>query len=91
MSSALSQLPSLDLPSVRGLGILLAIYIALVGPVNYLLLRWFRRLHWAWITIPLLTLIFSAGSFGIGYAMRGTDLILNHIAVVEPSLTIRGT
>ncbi|MBV7332706.1 hypothetical protein KFU94_31645 [Chloroflexi bacterium TSY] len=85
MSSALSQLPSLDLPSVRGLGILLAIYIALVGPVNYLLLRWFRRLHWAWITIPLLTLIFSAGSFGIGYAMRGTDLILNHIAVVEPS------
>jgi hypothetical protein len=39
MSYALNNLPALDLPSMRGLGILLVIYIILVGPVNYLLLR----------------------------------------------------
>ena len=36
MTYALSNLPSLDLPSVRGLSILLSIYILIVGPINYL-------------------------------------------------------
>ena len=83
MNYALSNLPSLDLPSIRGIGILLAIYILLVGPVNYLILRWRKRLHLAWITIPVFTIAFSAGAFSLGYAMRGTDLIMNKIAVVE--------
>jgi hypothetical protein len=83
MPYALSNMPALDLPSVRGLAMLLGIYILLVGPVNYLVLRWRKRLHWAWITIPLVTGIFSAGAFGMGYIMRGTDLILNKIALIE--------
>lgn len=83
MNYALSNLPSLDLPSIRGLGILLVFYVVLVGPVNYVVLRWRKRLHWAWITIPLITLAFSAGAFGLGYALHGTDLILNKIAIVE--------
>lgn len=85
MGWALSQLPSLDLPSIRWIGILLGVYILLVGPINYLLLRSMRRLHFAWFTIPLLTVAFTAGTFGLGYAMRGTDLILNHIAVIQPN------
>lgn len=89
MGYALSQLPSLDLPSIRGLGLLLVLYVVLVGPVNYLVLRWRRRLHWAWFTIPLMTMSFSAGAFGLGYAMRGSDLILNKIAVIE--LRLDGT
>jgi len=82
MTYALSNLPSLDLPSIRGLGILLTVYVALVGPVNYGVLRWRKRLHWAWVTIPAITLAFSGGAFGLGYALRGTDLILNKIAIV---------
>jgi hypothetical protein len=83
MTYALSNLPAMDLPSVRGLALLLGFYIALVGPINYLLLRWQRRLHWAWVTIPMITVIFSAGAFGLGYVMRGTDLLLNRIVVAE--------
>jgi hypothetical protein len=82
MSYALSNLPALDLPSIRGLGVLLLLYVVLVGPANYLVLRWKKRLHWAWGTIPLITVAFSAGAFGLGYALRGTDLILNKIAVI---------
>jgi hypothetical protein len=83
MAYALSRLPALDLPSIRSLGLLLTLYVVLVGPVNYLLLRWRKRLHWAWVSIPTITLAFSAGAFGLGYALRGTDLILNKIAVIE--------
>ena len=91
MIYALSNLPALALPSVRGLGILLMAYILLVGPINYLVLRWRKRLHWAWVTIPALTLAFSGGAFGLGYALRGTDLILNQIAIVtaQPDGTAR--
>ncbi|UCC64132.1 MAG: hypothetical protein JSV36_03475, partial [Anaerolineae bacterium] len=66
MAQALSNLPALDLPSIRGLGLLLASYVLLVGPVNYFLLRWRSRLHWAWVTIPLITVVFSVGAFGLG-------------------------
>ncbi len=83
MTYALSNLPSLDLPSIRGLGVLLVLYVVLVGPVNYLALRWRKRLHWGWVTIPLITVAFSAGAFGLGYTMRGSDLILNKIAVID--------
>lgn len=82
MASALSNIPALDLPSIRGLGILLAVYIILVGPINYLILRSRQRLHWAWVTIPLLTISFSTGAFGLAYSLRGSDLLLNRIAVI---------
>lgn len=79
----LSNIPSLDLPSIKWLSILLGLYILLVGPVNYLVLRHSRRMHLAWVTIPVITAVFTGGAFGIGYSMRGSDLILNKIALVE--------
>lgn len=81
---ALSNMPTLDLPSIKWLGILLIIYVILIGPVNYLVLRWRKRLQLAWVTIPVITLAFAGGAFGVGYAMRGTDVIMNKIAVIEP-------
>ncbi len=83
IGNALSNIPSLDLPSARGVVILLGIYILLVGPVNYLFLRWRKKLHWGWVTIPVITIVFSAMSFGIGYAKRGSDLIVNKIAIIQ--------
>ncbi|HSJ58027.1 MAG TPA: hypothetical protein VLC95_12645 [Anaerolineae bacterium] len=81
MVYSLSNLPALDLPSVGALATLLTVYIVLVGPVNYLVLRRARRLQWAWITIPALTLLFSAGAFGLGYALRGSNVIVNQIGI----------
>jgi len=84
LGNALSNIPSLDLPSASAIVVLLAIYVLLVGPVNYLFLRWRKKLQWAWITIPVITLAFSGMSFGLGYAKRGTDLIINKIAIIQP-------
>jgi hypothetical protein len=83
MINALTNLPSLDLPSVRWVVLLLAIYILLVGPANYLILRRARRLAWAWVTIPAMTLTFSVGAYGVGYGLRGGEVILNKLSVIE--------
>lgn len=85
VASNLGNIPALDLPSIQWLSLLLGIYILLVGPVNYLALRRLRRLQLAWATIPVLTLLFSAGAFSIGYWLRGSDVILNQIALITPN------
>ena len=87
MSVALNNLPALDLPSLRLLTVLLGVYILLIGPINYLLLRRFARLDWAWVTIPLITILFSVGSFSIGTLTRGDEVILNQISIIPLSPT----
>jgi hypothetical protein len=85
--SAVSQLPSLALPPIGSLLLLLAGYIVLVGPVNYLILRRLDRREWAWITIPALIVGFSVAAYGIGAVLRGSDVIVHEIAIVRGSTT----
>jgi len=81
--SAVQNLPSLALPPIGGLLVLLLGYIVLVGPVNYLVLRWLDRREWAWVTIPALIVVFTVGAFGFGSALRGSDLIVHEVAIVR--------
>ncbi|HEY6012646.1 MAG TPA: hypothetical protein VIU37_01515, partial [Candidatus Limnocylindrales bacterium] len=81
--SAVSQLPSLALPPVGGLIVLLAAYILLIGPVNYLILRRLDRREWAWLTMPVLVVVFTVGAYGFGIALRGNDVIVNEVAIVR--------
>lgn len=83
IASAVTTLPSLAVPPIGGLLVLLLGYVVLVGPVNYLLLRRIDRREWAWATIPALTLAVAAGAFGIGATLRGTDVVLHEVAVVR--------
>jgi hypothetical protein len=81
--SAVSNLPSLALPPIGGLLVLLVGYIILIGPVNYLVLRRIDRREWAWVTVPALIVVFTAGSFGFGALLRGSDVILHEVAIVR--------
>jgi hypothetical protein len=81
--SAVMNLPSLALPPIGGLFVLLLGYIVLVGPVTYLVLRRLDRREWAWVTAPALIAVFTAGSFGIGGLLRGSDVIVNEVGIVS--------
>jgi hypothetical protein len=80
---AVSNLPSLALPPITGLLVLLLGYIILVGPVNYLVLKRLDRREWAWITVPALIAVFTVGAFGIGSLLRGSDVIVHQVAIVR--------
>jgi len=81
--NAVSQLPALALPPISGLLALLIAYILLIGPVNYLILKRLDRREWAWITMPILIVVFAAGAYAYGAALRGSDVIVNQIAIVR--------
>lgn len=80
---AVYQLPNLALPPTSGLLILIAAYILIIGPINYIVLRRLDRRELAWITMPVLVLTFAAASFGYGALLRGTDVTVNEIAIVR--------
>jgi hypothetical protein len=80
---AVTNLPSLALPPIGGLLVLLFGYILLVGPVNYLVLRRLDRREWAWVTVPALIAVFTVGSFGIGALLRGSEVIVHEVAIVR--------
>jgi hypothetical protein len=81
--SLLGTMPGLALPSIEGLLVLLLGYILLIGPVNYLVLRRLDRREWAWVTMPLLVVGFTVAAFAIGFVLRGTDVIVNQVALVR--------
>ena len=83
MSYPLSNLPSLDIPSIRALGILLILYIVVIGPVNFLFLKFKNKFHLAWVTIPVLTILFALGAFGLAYSLRGNDIMINKLSVID--------
>lgn len=80
---AVSQLPTLALPPIRGLLAMLGAYILLIGPINYLILKRLDRREWAWITMPILVLVFAVGAYAYGAALRGSDVIVNEVAIVR--------
>ena len=83
MSYPLSNLPSLDIPSIRALGILLILYIIVIGPVNFVILKLKNKFHLAWVTIPVLTILFALGAFGLAYSLRGNDIMINKLSVID--------
>lgn len=80
---AVSELPALALPPIGGLLLLLFGYIALIGPINYLILRKLDRREWAWVTMPVLIAVFAVGAYAFGSALRGSDVIVNEVAIVR--------
>jgi len=78
----LGQAYARGLPALQVYVFLIVLYVLALGPGNYLLLRWRRRLEWSWVTIPVVAVLFGAGSFGIAYARNGGDVLVNVDSVV---------
>jgi hypothetical protein len=84
-STALSTLPELALPSFIYICCWLGLYIIIIGPVNYLVLRRIapRRMELAWVTVPALVVIFTSMAYFSGYAYRGTKPIMNRMMLAQ--------
>ncbi|MBV9792098.1 MAG: hypothetical protein JOZ51_28185, partial [Chloroflexi bacterium] len=82
-ASVLTLLPVLAVPPMTTLAIVLGLYLLIIGPGLYLLLRRLDCQAWGWVAVPLVTIVFSLGAYGYGLRLRGSDTILNQISIVE--------
>lgn len=83
--SAVESLPTLALPTGLNLFLFLLIYVATIGPANYLVLRQLGRAQWGWVTTPAITLFFVLLAYITGFQLKGNDLIVNQMSVAYGS------
>lgn len=62
-------------PNIFLILLLLVAYVVSVGPMNFRMLSRRRKLEWAWITVPVIVLIFSLLIYGLGVLTKGGQLI----------------
>jgi hypothetical protein len=80
--TAVSTLAQRTLPNAGTLILFMMIYILLIGPVNYQVLKRRGQREMAWVTIPILVLIFSGIAYATGFGLRGNAPILNQMSIV---------
>ncbi|OQY34833.1 MAG: hypothetical protein B6243_05200 [Anaerolineaceae bacterium 4572_5.2] len=80
---ATSRFQNLELPATSLVFGILIVYIVLLGPVQYLVMKRLKKLEWSWITIPIIILTFTLGLIFTGWGLRGEKPRLNHLAVVH--------
>jgi hypothetical protein len=83
LSSTLGNLPGLDLPSLQLTGVLVLLYVLLVGPVNYVVLGAMRRRALAWVTVPLIAVVAAGGAYGAGVFTKGRSVQANQITILH--------
>ncbi|MEP7289572.1 MAG: hypothetical protein ABI947_27805 [Chloroflexota bacterium] len=80
---AANLIKGVRLPDVFQLLRFLGLYILIIGPVNYLVLRWLKRPELAWVTIPIIIIATSVLAYLTGFSLRGTQATINRIALVQ--------
>ncbi len=64
--------------------LLVGIYIVLIGPGDYFFVkRILRRTELTWVTFPLIVLGVSAAAYGIANRMKGDQLRVNQVEIVD--------
>ncbi|MEW6207865.1 MAG: hypothetical protein AB1631_05820 [Acidobacteriota bacterium] len=79
----LFELAEIKPPSANYFLLFLLAYILVVGPINYLALRWTKKLDLAWITIPAVVLLFTAVSVTVAQLSRGGATLAADVTFVE--------
>jgi len=90
---ALANIPVASVPPPAALLAYLCTYFLVLVPLNYFILKRMRRPEWAWITIPVLILLFTLAGYIGGFQARGRRPLLRQISVMRqtagvPSATV---
>lgn len=59
------------------------LYLLLIGPVDYLVLRWLKREVLTWVTFPVTILVFSGLALAGTTYVKGTQTVLTRFEIIE--------
>ena len=79
----LFHLAEIKPPSPKYVLLFLLMYVLMLGPINYLVLRWKRKTDLAWLTIPAVVITFAVVSVTVAQIGRGAASIVADASLVE--------
>jgi len=82
LDNAIKQFPSIKQPPFGMLVLFFALYILVVAPVLFLILRAFDRREWAWWIIPIVSIACSFVIFNVGAADKN-QMLAHSLRTVE--------
>src|SRR5437773_189997 len=83
----LETFPEVPVISFGWVALFILLYIIVVGPLDYLFLKKVvKRLELTWVTFPVVVLVVSAGAYFTAYYIKGNDLRINKVDVVDIDL-----
>jgi len=95
LRSALDQFDTIPLVSFSSVAMLIVLYLLLIGPADYFLLRRLvGRMEWTWVTFPLIVVMFCLLATWLVQRTKGSRLLVNQVDLIDidvPSGMLRGT
>jgi hypothetical protein len=85
ISDVVLHVPQLNAPDILSVALFLGLYIIVLVPINYFVLKKLDRREWAWVTIPALVVLVSLGAYGVGYSSKGGSMFYNRATLLETS------
>ncbi|MDP4178228.1 MAG: hypothetical protein Q8900_07835, partial [Bacillota bacterium] len=83
ITNALNYIPELPMPKGYYFIIIFSVYILLVGLVNYIVLKKLGKRELMWITVPVMSIIFSAIMFFSGVTTRISKPVANVLSIIN--------
>jgi hypothetical protein len=77
------RFPDVAAPEIGGLFLLIILYLIVVGPLDYLLLRMLKRLEYTWFTFPAYVVLFTLFILLVGGAFIQRAAHQREVAVVD--------
>lgn len=88
IDAGLSSFTEVTVVPFSTVALLILLYIALIGPVDYFVLKKiFGRLELTWITFPLIVVGVSVASYFSAYWMKGDQVRVNRVEMLDIDTT----
>jgi hypothetical protein len=64
-------------------GLVVLVYVILIGPVNFLVLGALHRRALSWVTLPLIAVLVAAGAYGGAILTKGQSVQTNQVSILH--------
>ena len=81
-SNSVEYIPKDKMPSFKFIFILIGIFIVIVGPINYIVLKKLDKREKAWFSVPVIVLIFTLVMYIWGLGTSFKDPLMNNVSII---------
>ncbi len=86
MLGFVSNVPELRLPDISLFFLLILGYVLIAGPLNFLVLKKIGHLEYAWVTLPVLGILFMGVALNYANSQPPGEVLISQLSVVQTGI-----